>query len=79
MLNKNEGSLDRFIRILLGIVMMAVGFGVMSGGGDRAGSYRCNGLFYRCNWRVPNLQIIQLKHAWRSCTLNKANEVWLNL
>jgi hypothetical protein len=33
MLNKNEGSLDRFIRILLGIVMMAVGFGVMSGGG----------------------------------------------
>ena len=33
MLNKNEGSLDSFIRILLGIVMMAVGFGVMSGGG----------------------------------------------
>jgi len=25
MLNKNEGSLDRFIRILLGIVMIALG------------------------------------------------------
>ena len=37
MLNKNEGSLDRFIRILLGIVMMAVGFGVMSGGGIALG------------------------------------------
>jgi hypothetical protein len=36
MSNKNEGTLDRFIRIMLGIVMMAVGFGVMSGGGGIA-------------------------------------------
>ena len=36
MLNKNEGTLDRFIRILLGIVMMAVGFRVMSGSGGIA-------------------------------------------
>jgi hypothetical protein len=36
MINKNEGTLDRFIRIMLGIVMMAVGFGVMSGGGGIA-------------------------------------------
>jgi len=32
MITKNMGTLDRFIRIMLGIVMMAVGFGVMSGG-----------------------------------------------
>jgi hypothetical protein len=36
MSNKNEGTLDRLIRITLGIVMMAVGFGVMSGGGGIA-------------------------------------------
>lgn len=36
MLTKNMGTLDRFIRIMLGIVMMAVGFGVLSGGGGIA-------------------------------------------
>ena len=36
MLNKNQGTFDRLLRVLLGIVMMAVGFGVMSGGGGIA-------------------------------------------
>ncbi len=36
MFNKNEGTFDRLIRVLLGIVMMAVGFGVMSGSGGIA-------------------------------------------
>ncbi len=36
MIDKNEGPIDRLIRVLLGIVLMAVGFGAMSGGGGIA-------------------------------------------
>lgn len=36
MLDVNEGSFDRFLRVLLGIVLIGVGFGAMSGGGGIA-------------------------------------------
>lgn len=36
MLDKNEGPLDRLIRVLLGIVLTPIGFGVMGGGGGIA-------------------------------------------
>ena len=36
MIDVNEGPLDRLIRVLLGIVLIGVGFGAISGGGGIA-------------------------------------------